>query len=84
MSRYSAQILISFIAYISHFAIPLWVWLGTLRDCRHTQCPVPLAIVIRMRVVIRQSKLPACLAGVQLAHENTLWHLCHRPAEIDR
>ena len=33
MSRYSAQILICFIAYILQFFFtPLWVWLGTLQD----------------------------------------------------
>ena len=72
MSRYSAQIFIFYIAYIFHFVIPLWVWLGALPDCDHAQCPLPLSIVIRMRLVIRQSKLPACLADVQLAQENTL------------
>ena len=78
MSRYSAQILICFIAYIFLiFFIPLWVWLGTLQDCQYAQCPLPLSIVIRMRLVIRQSKLPACLAEVQMAHQNTLWHLIH-------
>ena len=55
MSRYSAQILICFRAYILHiFFIPLWVWLGSLQDCHHPQCPLPLPIVIRMRLVIRQ------------------------------
>ena len=78
MSRYSAQILIYFIAYVFFFFIPLWVWLGALQDCQYAQCPLPLSIVIRMRLVIRQSKLPACLAEVQLAHQNTLWHLCIR------
>ena len=82
MSWYSAQILICFIAYIFHFFIPLWVWLGTLQDCQYTQCPLQLSIVIRMRLVIRQSKLPACLAEVQLAHQNTLWHLCHRLVKL--
>ena len=78
MSRYSAQILICFIAYIFLiFFIPLWVWLGTLQDCQYAQFPLPLSIVIRMRLVIRQSKLPACLAEVQLGHQNTLWHLSH-------
>ena len=68
MSQYSAQILICFIAYIFHFLfIPLWVWLGTVQDCHHAQCPLPLSIVIRMRLAIRQLKLPACLAEVQLA-----------------
>ena len=68
MSRYSAQILICFIAYIFlFFLFPLWVWLGTVQDCHHAQCPLPLSIVIRMRLAIRQSKLPACLAEVQLA-----------------
>ena len=69
MSRYSTQILICFIAYIFYFFIPLSVWLGTLQDCNHTECPLPLSIVIRMRLVIRQLKFPACLAEVQLAHE---------------
>ena len=78
MSRYSAQILICFIAYIFIiFFIPLWVWLRTLQDCQYAQCHLPLSIVIRMRLVIRQSKLPACLAEVQLAHQNILWHLSH-------
>ena len=83
MSRYSAQILICFIAYIFQFlSIPLWVWLGILQDCQCAQCPLPLSIVIRMRLVIRQSKLPACLAEVQLAHQNTLWYLCHRLVKL--
>ena len=69
---------ICLIAYIFlTFFIPLWVWLGTLQDCQYAQCPLSLSIVIRMRLVIRQSKLPACLAEVQLAHQNTLWHLSH-------
>ena len=68
MSRYSAQILICFIAYIFLFLLfPLWVWLGTVQDCHHAQCPLPLSTVIRIRLAIRQSKLPACLAEVQLA-----------------
>ena len=50
---------------------------------RNAQCPLPLSFAIRMRLVIRQSNLPACLAEVQL-DENTLWHLCHRTGEIDR
>ena len=68
-----------FITYIFlfFFFIPLWVWLGTLQDCQYAQCRLPLSIVIRMRLVIRQSKLPACLAEVQLGHQNTLWHLSH-------
>ena len=69
MSRHSAQILICFKAHIFHFSNPLWVWLGTLQDCIHAQCHLPLSIVIRMRLVIRQSKLPACLAEVELAHK---------------
>ena len=84
MSRYSAQILICFIAYIFHFFIPLWVWLATLQDCHYARCPLPLSIVIRIRLFIRQSKLPTCLVEVQLAHVNTLWHLCHRTGEMDR
>ena len=79
MSRYSAQILICFIACIFQFLlIPLWVWLGTFQDCQYAQCPLPLSFVIRMRLVTRQSKLPAWIVEVQLAHQNTLWHLCHR------
>ena len=82
MFRYSAQILICFIANIFPFFIPLRVCLGTLQDCHHAQCPLPLSIVIRMRLVIRQSKLPACIAELQLAIENTIWLLCHRTGEI--
>ena len=78
MSRYSAQILICFIAYIFLiFFIPLWIWLRTLQDCQYAEYPLPLSIIIRMRLVIRQSKLPACLAEVQLAHQTILWHLSH-------
>ena len=84
MFRYSSQILICFIAYIFDFFITLWVWLGTLQDCHHAQCPLSLSIVIRIRLFIIQSKLPACLVEVQLVHENTFWHLCHRTGEIDR
>ena len=69
MSWYFAQILICFIAYIfQFFFIPLWVWLRTLQDCQYAHCPLPLSIVIRLRLVIRQSKLPACLAEVQVSH----------------
>ena len=78
MSRYSAQILICFIAYIFLiFFISLWIWLGTFLDCQYAQCLLLLPIVIRMRLVIRQSKLPTCLAEVQLTHQITLWHLRH-------
>ena len=78
IGRYSAQILICFIAYIFlFFFIPLWVWLVILQDCQYAQCPLPLSVVIRMRLVIRQSKLPACLAEVQLGHQNTLASLSH-------
>ena len=84
MSRYTAQILICLIAYIFlFFFIPLWVWLGTLQDCQCAQCPLPLSIIIRMRLVIRQSKLPACLAEVQLVHQNTL-AFKSQPGENDR
>ena len=82
MSRYSAQILICFIAYIFLFFsfLRLWVWLGTLQDCQYAQCPLPF----RMRLVIRQSKLPACLAEMQLAHQNILWHLSHSLMKMTR
>ena len=83
MSLYSAHILICFEAYILLY-ISLWVWLWTLQECHHAQCPLPLSIIIRMRLVISQSQLPACLAEVQLAHENTLWHLWHRAGEIEK
>ena len=84
-AEYSAQILICFIAYIFHLIlIPLWFWLGTLEDCHHAECPLPLSIVIRMRLVVTQSKLPTCLAEVQLDFENTLGHSCHRTGDIDR
>ena len=82
MSRYSAQILILFYSIHLPFFIPLWVWFGTLQDCQYAQCPLPLSIVIRMRLVIRQSKLPASLAEVQLALQNTLWHLCLRLVKL--
>ena len=64
------------------FFITMWVWLGTLQDCRHAQCLLSLSIVIRTRLVIRQVNPPACLVEVQL--ENTLWHLCHRTRDIYR
>ena len=83
MSRYSAQILICFIAYI--FSISLWVWLGTLQNCHHAQCPLPLFIVIRMRLLsahqtIKSPSMPCSGA----AGRNTLWHSCHRTGEISR
>ena len=78
MSRYSAQILICFLHTFSYlFFIPLWVWLRPLQDCQYAQCHLPLSIVIRMRLVIRQSNLPACLVEVQLAYQNILWYLSH-------
>ena len=84
MSRYSAQILICFIAYICLF-IHLRVCLA-LQDCHHAQCHLPLSTVIRMRLVIRQSNLPACLAEVLAVAKlmQTLWHLCHWTGETDR
>ena len=51
MTWCSAQILICFIAYISLFFIPLWVWLGFLQDCQYAQCPLPLSIVIITRLL---------------------------------
>ena len=86
MSRYSAQILICFIAYIFHVLF-LCGLVGTFAGLLPCRCTVPfiiVQIVNRMRLVIRQSKLPACLAVVQLAHVNTLWHLCLRTSKIDR
>ena len=83
MSRYSAQILICLIAYILQFSIALLVWLGALQNCHHVQSPLPLSIAIKLRLLIRQSNFPSCIAEVQ-QHENTLWELCHRTEEIDR
>ena len=85
MSRYSAQILICFIAYIFSIFISLWVWLGTLQNCHHAQCPLPLFIVIRMRLLsahqtIKSPSMPCWGA----AGRNTLWHSCHRTGEISR
>ena len=83
MSQYFAQILICFIAYIFLiFFIPLWVWLGTLQDCQYAQCPLPLSIVIRMRLVIRQSKLPACLAAAGPSKHSLAFK--SQPGENDR
>ena len=48
------------------FFIALWIWMGTLQDCHHAQCLLLLPSVIRMRLVNRQSNLPACLPEVQL------------------
>ena len=86
MSRYSAQILICFIAYIFPFFLFLCGFGWELANCQHAQCPLPLSIVIRMRLVIRQSRFPACLAEAQLAHENTIWFMlvCCRTAEIEK
>ena len=68
----------------SHFLFLCGFGWKLLQDCHYAQCPLPLSIVIRMRLVIGQSKLPACLVEVQLAHVNSLWHLCHRIGEMDR
>ena len=73
MSRYYAQILICFIAYIFLFFHSSMGLVGSF--AQYAQCHLPLSIV--MRLVIRQSKLPACLAELQMAHQSTLWHLRH-------
>ena len=52
--------------HVPIFSVHLWVWLGTLQDYYHAQCSLSLSTVIRMKLVIRQSDLPACLAEVQL------------------
>ena len=83
MTQYSAQILIF---YSMHFPIfnsfvGLVGNLAEMPPC--TQSLLPLAIAIKMRLLIRQSNLPACLAEVQ-QHENILWQLCHRTGEIGR
>ena len=74
MSRYSAQISICFIGYSFHFLFLFrfgWELCGTVNM---PQCPLPSSIIITMSLVIKQSKLPACLAKVQLtySYENTL------------
>ena len=47
--------------------------------------PLPSSIVIRMRLLIRQSNLPACLAWAKVQQdENTTWHLCQRTGGTDR
>ena len=82
MPRYSAQILICF--YSINFPILFYSSVGLVGNFAGLPpCTVPLqlSIVLKMRLVIRQSKFPACLAEVQLANENTLWHLCHRTGE---
>ena len=81
MSRYSVQIIICFIAYMFLYYSSVGL-VGNFAGCQYAQCPLPLSIVIRMRLVIRQSKLPACLAEMQLAHQNTLWLLCHRLVKL--
>ena len=84
MSRYSAQIF-CFIAYIFHFSIPLWVGFGNLAYRGLPWCPLSLSTVITMRLLVRQSTLPACFAWTkELKDENTLWHICHRTGETDR
>ena len=78
MSRYSAQILICFIAYIFsifNFSVGL---VGNLAE-------LPLFIVIRMRLLsahqtIKSPSMPCWGA----AGRNTLWHSCHRTGEISR
>ena len=77
MSRYSAQILICFIAYIFLFFFHSSVGLGG-NFAGLPVCTVPSAIVhCNQNEADRQSKLPACLAEMQLAHQNVLWHLSH-------
>ena len=87
MSRYSAQILICFIAYIFsifNFSVGLVGNLAELPPCL-AQCPLPLFIVIRMRLLsahqtIKSPSMPCWGA----AGRNTLWHSCHRTGEISR
>ena len=83
MSRYSAQILICFIAYIFsifNFSVGL---VGNLAEL--PPCTVPPATVIRMRLLsahqtIKSPSMPCWGA----AGRNTLWHSCHRTGEISR
>ena len=83
MSRYSAQILICFIAYIFsifNFSVGL---VGNLAEL--PPCTVPPATVIRMRLLsahqtIKSPSMPCWGA----AGRNILWHSCHRTGEISR
>ena len=69
MFRYSAQILICFIAYIFHFFYSSVSLVGNFAGL--PVCTVPYAIVHcnRNEAGHQTSKLPACLAEVQLAQE---------------
>ena len=85
MSRYSAQILICFIAYIFsifNFSVGL---VGNLAELPPCTVPLPLFIVIRMRLLsahqtIKSPSMPCWGA----AGRNTLWHSCHITGEISR
>ena len=57
---------------VTHLLMAFPQYLQTPKHSNPIHCP--LSILIRMRLVIRQSKLPTCLVEVQLAHENILWH----------
>ena len=78
MSRYFAQILICFIAYIFQFILFLcgFGWELCRTASMHSafcHCPSWSEWCWSSD----NQKFPACLAEAKLAHQNTLWHLCH-------
>ena len=85
MSRYSAQILICFIAYIFLFFVVSSV--GLVGNCAGLpSCTVPSAIGHCNQneaghQIIKAPSMP-CWGAAGLL--NSLWHLCHRTGEIDR
>ena len=72
------RILICFISYIFKFSI--FGGLGcAICISGQPQCPVTLSIFMRMRLLIRQWDLRACLAWAKVRQdEDTLWQLCHK------
>ena len=85
MSRYFAQILICFIAYIFLFFVHSSV--GLVGNCAGLpSCTVPSAIVHcnQNEAGLQTIKAPSMPCWGAAGLENTLWHLCHRAGEIDR
>ena len=85
MSRYSAQILICFIAYIFLFFVVSSV--GLVGNCAGLpSCTVPSAIghCNQNEAGHQTIKAPSMPCWGAAGLLNTLWHLCHRTGEIDR
>ena len=85
MSRYSAQILICFIAYISLFFGVSSV--GLVGNCTELpSCTVPSAIghCNQNEAGHQTIKAPSMPCWGAAGLLNSLWHLCHRTGEIDR